>query len=186
MPSVENDSLCNVSLLNTKADWPSHFRLLWPKWNTILRAILWIWGYFEVSIFILEDTHCSAAEFACPWCVWTHLWSPGQPCQGEFPPNALLLLHSTRLTVALRSPWPFCSWGRFVAKTSALLSAELKEIASNSLSSHFPWDKLLHVVCLYIWLHCSRCNGCRLCQWSGFLSFTLLSVMKFASNLQAL
>lgn len=139
-----------------------------------------IWGYFEVSIFILDDAHCSASEFVCPWWVWTHLRPPGQPCQDKFPPNPLLLLHSTRLTAALLSPWPVCSWGRFGAKTFALLGTECEEIAFNSLSSHFPWDKLLSVVLLYIWLH-SADAVVSTCQWSLFLSFTVLSVMKFAS-----
>lgn len=87
--------------------------------------------------------------------------------------------------------WHFGVLGQFVAEAGLVprllhFSVQSSRRLHLTLSSHFPWDKLLHVVCLYIWLHCSRCNGCRLCQWSGFLSFTLLSVMKFASNLQAL
>lgn len=106
-----------------------------------------IWDYFEVNLFILEGAHCSASEFICPWCVWTCLWSLGQACQGMCPPNPLLIFHSKRLAMALISPWPVCGWGRCGAKTSALLSVELQEIASKSWSSHFPWDKLLCVLC---------------------------------------
>lgn len=140
-----------------------------------------IWGYFEVSLFVLEGAHCSASEFVCPWCIWTCLCSLGQACWGMCPPNPLLLPHLMRLAMALISPWPTYSWGRLGAKTSVFLSTELQEIASNSQSSHFPWDKLLCVVWLYIWLHCNWPCGCHLCQWSIFLSFTILSILRFAS-----
>ena len=47
--SAENDSLCSMSVLNTKIDWPGHFRLLGREWerNTILRAVLSYLGLFS-------------------------------------------------------------------------------------------------------------------------------------------
>lgn len=84
--------------------------------------------------------------------------------------------------------WLWHPWvlGQFVAE-AGLVPKLLHFLVQSSrrlhltLSSHFPWDKLLCVVWLYIWFHCSRCSGCHPCQWSGFLNFTVFSVMKFAS-----
>lgn len=186
--SVENDCLCNMPILSTKTDWRSHFRLLGPEWqgNTILRAILsylrLFWGQ-------------SLCPGGCPlFCFRVCLslvcldmlmisWS-GMPryvsSKSSFPPSLSEIGYGTHC------PWPVCGWGRFGAKTSALLGAELQEVASDSQSSHLPRDKLLCVLWLYTWLRCSWPNGCRLCQRSGFLSFTVLSILRFASFISSI